>query len=87
MKFFPSEASGGLAYLRQIAAPFAHLGVGFIPLGGINPANLQSYLRDEFVSLVGGSWIASRELLARRDWKSITANALQATRLVKDIRG
>ena len=35
LKFFPSEPSGGLAYLRTIAAPFVHLGVRFIPLGGV----------------------------------------------------
>jgi 2-dehydro-3-deoxyphosphogluconate aldolase/(4S)-4-hydroxy-2-oxoglutarate aldolase len=35
LKFFPSEPCGGLPYLRSIVAPFAHLGVQFIPLGGV----------------------------------------------------
>jgi 2-dehydro-3-deoxyphosphogluconate aldolase/(4S)-4-hydroxy-2-oxoglutarate aldolase len=34
LKFFPAEPSGGLKYLESIAAPYAHLGVKYIPLGG-----------------------------------------------------
>ena len=33
LKFFPAEPSGGLAYLKSLAAPFAHLGVRYVPLG------------------------------------------------------
>ncbi|MEQ1842547.1 MAG: keto-deoxy-phosphogluconate aldolase, partial [Verrucomicrobiales bacterium] len=33
LKFFPAESSGGLAHLSNIAAPYAHLGLKFIPLG------------------------------------------------------
>ena len=36
-KFFPAEPSGGLAYLDSIAAPYLHLGIKFLPLGGLNP--------------------------------------------------
>ena len=35
LKFFPAEPSGGLSYLRSMYAPYAHLGLSFIPLGGI----------------------------------------------------
>ena len=31
LKFFPAEPCGGLSYLKSIAAPFAHLGLRFIP--------------------------------------------------------
>ena len=43
-KFFPSEASGGASKLEVVFAPYAHLGVKFIPSGGININNLEEYL-------------------------------------------
>jgi 2-dehydro-3-deoxyphosphogluconate aldolase/(4S)-4-hydroxy-2-oxoglutarate aldolase len=87
LKFFPAEPSGGLAYLRTIAAPFAHLGVQFIPLGGISLANAEAYLREPSVLALGGSWLAPRELVQQRDWQAIRANARAAADLVARVRG
>lgn len=87
MKFFPCEPSGGLAYLRSIAAPFLHLGIQFIPLGGVNAANAEAYLREPSVLALGGSWLAPRELIQRKDWKTITANAREVSDMVKRVRG
>jgi 2-dehydro-3-deoxyphosphogluconate aldolase/(4S)-4-hydroxy-2-oxoglutarate aldolase len=78
LKFFPAEPSGGLDYLKSMAAPYAHLGVQFIPLGGINPSNLSKYLGSPLVAAIGGSWIASRDLINAQDWTSITNNAREA---------
>jgi len=55
LKFFPSEPCGGLPYLRTIAAPFMHLGVQFIPLGGVGPANAAQYLSEPSRSVAPGS--------------------------------
>lgn len=55
MKFFPSEPSGGLPYLSRIAAPFSHLGVKYILLGGVNAENSESYLREPSVQALVGS--------------------------------
>jgi 2-dehydro-3-deoxyphosphogluconate aldolase/(4S)-4-hydroxy-2-oxoglutarate aldolase len=87
LKFFPSEPSGGLPYLRTIAAPFAHLGVKYIPLGGVNAENAERYLREPSVQALGGSWLAPRELIARKNWEAITANAREASAIVKSVRG
>lgn len=87
LKFFPSEPSGGLAYLRTIAAPFAHLGVKYIPLGGVGAGNAEQYLREPAVHALGGSWLAPRELIQRKDWAAITANAAEAASIVKRVRG
>ncbi len=87
MKFFPSEPCGGLAYLRAISAPFAHLGVKYIPLGGVSPINAEQYLREPCVQALGGSWLAPRELIANQNWTEITANARSAAELVKNVRG
>jgi 2-dehydro-3-deoxyphosphogluconate aldolase/(4S)-4-hydroxy-2-oxoglutarate aldolase len=78
LKFFPAEASGGLPYLKNIAAPFTHLGVRFIPLGGINADNMLTYLNEEAVPAIGGSWLAPRDLIQARDWPTITARAAEA---------
>jgi 2-dehydro-3-deoxyphosphogluconate aldolase/(4S)-4-hydroxy-2-oxoglutarate aldolase len=87
LKFFPAEPSGGLAYLRAVAAPFAHLGVGFIPLGGVDSANAAAYLREPSVLALGGSWLAPKDVIARRDWAAITRASETARKLVETQRG
>lgn len=86
MKFFPCEASGGLPYLRQIAAPFSHLGVKFLPLGGINPTNAETFLREPLIHAIGGSWLAPRALVAKQDWSGITKLAREAGQLIQKSR-
>ena len=86
LKYFPSEPCGGLDYLRSIAAPFEHLGVSFIPLGGVTLANTEAYLRQRLVHAIGGSWLAPRMTIRHRAWHVITDNAAQATRLVAMVR-
>ena len=87
LKFFPAEPCGGLAYLRAIAAPYAHLGVKYIPLGGVSLGNAELYLKEPAVHALGGSWLAPRELIQRHDWAAITANASAATAIVQRVRG
>ena len=87
MKFFPCETSGGLPHLRNMAAPFTHLGVSFIPLGGVNPATAETFLREPLVHAIGGSWIAPQELIQNKDWQAITALAKEAAALVQRVRG
>ena len=87
LKFFPAEPTGGLAYLRSRAAPYAHLGIRFVPLGGIDPTNAERYLTEPLVHALGGSWLAPRDLIKKHDWPAITANARQATDLVTRVRG
>jgi 2-dehydro-3-deoxyphosphogluconate aldolase/(4S)-4-hydroxy-2-oxoglutarate aldolase len=78
LKFFPAEPSGALAYLRAIAAPYAHLGVKYLPLGGLTVTNMADYLRELSVGGIGGSWIAPRDVIRAGDWGRITATARAA---------
>lgn len=87
LKLFPCEPSGGLAYLRSIAAPFLHLGIQFIPLGGVSAANAEAYLREPSVLALGGSWLAPRELIQRKEWNRITTNAREVSDIVGRVRG
>lgn len=87
LKFFPAENLGGLKYLDSVNAPYGHLGLGYIPLGGLNAQNLAAWLEKDYILAVGGSWIAPRNLIARKDWDSIRANASQAMKIFRDVRG
>ena len=78
LKFFPAEPSGGLKYLEAIAAPYAHLGVKYIPLGGVNPANCQTWLSHPLVGGIGGSWLAPKPLIQSGNWNAIKDAAAQA---------
>ena len=78
MKFFPAEPSGGLPYLKAMAAPYMHLGLDFIPLGGLNADNFTTYLAEKFVPAIGGSWLAPKDAVAKGDWKRITKIASDA---------
>lgn len=59
-KFFPAEASGGLAALRALAAPFG--AVRFCPTGGITLDTAPDWLAEKSVLCVGGSWLVPKGL-------------------------
>jgi len=78
VKFFPAEGMGGLSYLKNINGPYNHLGIKYIPLGGVTVDNLASYAQFKPVLAIGGSWIANKELINAQDWKEITRRAREA---------
>ncbi len=86
LKFFPAEPSGGMPYLKSLAAPYLHLGVRFVPLGGVNTSNAGTYLADRTILAVGGSWLAPRALIQQQDWSAITQNARQTAEIVQRAR-
>jgi 2-dehydro-3-deoxyphosphogluconate aldolase / (4S)-4-hydroxy-2-oxoglutarate aldolase len=86
LKFFPAEPSGGLKYLETIAAPYQHLGVKYLPLGGLNEANCSTWLNSKLVGGIGGSWLASKEKIAAGDWAGITELARRAAAIRNLIR-
>jgi len=53
-KFFPAEASGGIAALKALSAPFGQ--VRFCPTGGIRPDTAFDWLALPSVLCVGGTW-------------------------------
>lgn len=81
LKFFPAEQSGGLPYLKSMAAPYRHLGVEFIPLGGLNETNAGEYLSSSLTIALGGSWIAPPGLIASERWDEIELRARKAREL------
>lgn len=78
LKFFPAGTTGGLKHLNAMAAPYKHLGVKFIPLGGITQANVREILADPLIAAVGGSWLAKPELVRAGRFDEITRIAREA---------
>ena len=86
-KFFPAEQSGGVEMIKALSAPYGHTGVRFMPTGGVNMNNLESYLAVPTVVAVGGTWIAKKEDLAGGKWTEIRDRCRKAVEAVKRIRG
>jgi 2-dehydro-3-deoxyphosphogluconate aldolase/(4S)-4-hydroxy-2-oxoglutarate aldolase len=80
LKFFPAEASGGVAWLKSVSAPLPD--IRFCPTGGIYMSNAAAYLALPNVFAVGGSWVAPREALAANDYARIAALARNAAGLL-----
>ena len=78
VKFFPAEGMGGLKYLKNINGPYNHLGIKYIPLGGVTVENLPDYAQFNPVTAIGGSWIASKDLINAQNWAEITKRAREA---------
>jgi len=78
VKLFPAEGMGGLKFLKSINGPYNHLGIKYIPLGGLTVENLPDYAQFKPVAAIGGSWIASKELINAQNWSEITRRAREA---------
>lgn len=78
LKFFPAEASGGVAWLKSVAAPLPEL--KFCPTGGIDAKNIAAYLGCPNVLAAGGSWVAPKGAIASGDFARITQLAREASR-------
>ncbi len=86
VKFFPAMPAGGPNMLKNIAAPYAHTGIGFNPTGGVTLDNLGDWLALPEVRAVGGTWIATRADIAAGNWTKITENARAAVKRVTELR-
>ena len=64
IKFFPAEASGGVKMIKSLASPYPE--ARFMPTGGIDDANFESYLNCRNVASIGGTWfldITTKEMV------------------------
>ena len=73
LKFFPAEVAGGISALKALLGPFPE--VSFCPTGGISMDNAKEYLNLKNVICVGGSWIATSDMIDKKDWFEITRRA------------
>ena len=84
VKFFPAEQFGGVATIKALAAPFT--GVKFMPTGGVNAKNLESYLSCDKIVACGGSWMVKGDLVKAGKFDEIKALVEEAVQLVASIR-
>lgn len=78
LKFFPAGAAGGISMLKALSGPYASSGVRFCPTGGVNLANMNEFLSLPVVSNIGGSWLATKQQIADKDWAAITTQVKAA---------
>ncbi|EPL9569731.1 bifunctional 4-hydroxy-2-oxoglutarate aldolase/2-dehydro-3-deoxy-phosphogluconate aldolase [Providencia rettgeri] len=68
LKFFPAEASGGVAMLKALGAVYP---VKFMPTGGIGVKNIKEYTALPSVLVCGGSWMVPNDLIDKEDWQAL----------------
>ena len=77
-----------MPYLKAISAPYNM--VEFMPTGGINAANIGSYLALKNVVACGGSWMAPSEWIAAkqfdRDPRGDAAGRRDRQRLTRPVK-
>ena len=84
VKFFPAEQFGGVATIKAMAAPY--VGLKFMPTGGVNAKNLESYLSCDKIIACGGSWMVKGDLVRDGKFDEIQKMTEEAVKLVADIR-
>jgi 2-dehydro-3-deoxyphosphogluconate aldolase/(4S)-4-hydroxy-2-oxoglutarate aldolase len=84
LKFFPAEALGGCKTLQALSAPFDR--IRFIPTGGVNLQNLESYIKLSCVHACGGSWFVSSSLISSEKFDEISRGAAEALALIRNHR-
>ena len=86
LKFFPATSDGGSRNFKTITAPYNHLELKYIPLGGLSLSTAETFLEIPSVAALGGSWIAPRELIRSRDWLGVRKNAQEISDKVRSLR-
>jgi 2-dehydro-3-deoxyphosphogluconate aldolase / (4S)-4-hydroxy-2-oxoglutarate aldolase len=84
-KFFPAEEIGA-RFLRILAATYRAFSPGFVPTGGINLNNLESWLLEPSVIAVGGSWLAAKQWIKDKDWAAIRESVATSVRIANAIK-
>ena len=85
-KFFPAEEIGGARLLRILVATFRAFSPAFVPTGGINLNNLESWLLEPSVIAVGGSWLAARQWIKDKDWAAVRESVATSVRMAEAIK-
>ncbi len=82
LKFFPSEAFGGIKTIKAYAGPFPL--IKFLPSGGITFNNLKNYIELSNVAAVSGSWMVKVDLIENCQWEKITQLSREAIKCINN---
>lgn len=84
VKLFPADQVGP-SYIKNLLAPLPMLQI--IPTGGVTAATAAAFLAAGSVALGVGTALVSREILAQRDWQTLTERARELVAAVRAARG
>ncbi|MEO7253304.1 MAG: bifunctional 4-hydroxy-2-oxoglutarate aldolase/2-dehydro-3-deoxy-phosphogluconate aldolase [Casimicrobium sp.] len=82
-KFFPATVFGGAAWLKMIEAPIPQ--VNFCATG-VAASDIPAVLACTNVAAIGSSAVATRDMVAAKNWALITENAKKMMALVRESR-
>ena len=83
VKLFPAESLGPV-YIKSILAPLPQLEI--IPTGGVTPANCAEFIKAGCVAVGAGSSLVTKEILQKKDWKTLTQRAAEFVAAMKQAR-
>ena len=72
--------------LKNFAAPYAPFGIKFCPTGGVNLDNMNDWLSLPVVSAIGGSWLATKQQIADKQWDVITTQVKAALAKASELK-
>ena len=78
LKFFPAEANGGVAMLKNIGA--ALKSAKWMCTGGVSAKNVNDYLGYDQIVAVGGTWMCKSDLIKAGKWDEITSLCREAVK-------
>ncbi len=84
LKFFPAEATGGVAFIKAVRGPYGDL--NFVPTGGVNEDNLAEYLGTPGVAACGGSWMVPASAIENGEYEVVETLVRKAVRKMLDFR-
>ncbi len=85
LKLFPAAQLGGTAFLKAMLGPYEQLNLHFIPMGGTKPDNMNDYLKMKNVIAVGGSWLATKEMIESKNYTAIEAAVKDALNRISQL--
>ena len=85
LKFFPAAQAGGPTMLKAMSAPYLSMGIKFCPTGGISLDNMNEFLSLPMVTNIGGSWLATKQQIADKQWGVITEQVKAALEKAKEV--
>jgi 2-dehydro-3-deoxyphosphogluconate aldolase/(4S)-4-hydroxy-2-oxoglutarate aldolase len=83
LKLFPAAQLDGVRFLMALQSPYEQLQTQFIPMGGVSLQNMHEYLQLKNVIAVGGSWLATREIINAKQFDKITKLVKEALLKIK----
>jgi 2-dehydro-3-deoxyphosphogluconate aldolase / (4S)-4-hydroxy-2-oxoglutarate aldolase len=78
LKLFPAAQLDGVLFLKAVLEAYGQLQTQFIPMGGVSLSNMSDYLNLKNVIAVGGSWLATKEIISSGQFDKISNQVKEA---------